>query len=310
MAVSASQVPISVRKQSRLSAALGPRQRLGYAFIAPALLIVAAISIYPIVYQIWLSFTDWDLLKSPNPVFAGLDGYHRLFTDHAFWQSFGRTALWTVGTVVIEFVIAMPIALLLNRRSAVTGFLTGVLLLPWVTPSIVVAYTWQWLLDSEFGALHDLLHRAGLIGDRSLLSNPSTALWVLIFISAWKGIPFMAVALLATMKSISGELYEAAAIDGAGRLRQFADVTLPLLRRVSVVISLILGIFAFYSFDLVWVITKGGPADSTQLLGVYLFRLFFEKVEFSYAATIGVAMLVLLIVFSLIYLRVLGGSEE
>lgn len=309
MTMSANKLPATAHKRLSLPGAVSRPSAIAYAFIAPALIIVAAISLYPILYEIWLSFHDWDLLKSPTATFAGLAGYHRLADDGVFWHSFGRTVLWTVGTVVIEYVVAMPVALLLNRRSAVNGLLTGVLLLPWVTPSIVAAYTWQWLLDSQSGTFHYALHRLGIVGDRSLLTSPRAALWILIVISAWKGIPFMAVALLASMKAIAPELYEAAAIDGAGRFRQFRDITLPLLRGVSAVMSLILGIFAFYSFDLVWVITKGGPGDSTQLLGVYLFRLFFERVEFSYAATIGVAMLLLLIVFSLVYLRLLGQRE-
>ncbi len=292
------------------SAARRSRDRIGYAFIAPALLIVAAVSLYPIAYQIWLSFTDWYLLQNPTPVWAGLAGYGRLLADDLFRESLGRTAIWTAGTVLLEYALALPIALLLNRRSVVTGFLTGVLLLPWVTPSIVVAYTWRWLLDSEFGTVHALLQGVGLAGERSLLADPGLALWALIGISAWKGTPFMAVALLATMKAIPSELYEAAAIDGAGAWRRFLDITLPMLRRVSVVVGLVLGILAFYSFDIVWVITKGGPTESTLLVGVYLFRLFFERLELSYAATIGVVMLGLLIAFSAVYLRLLGRGSE
>jgi ABC-type sugar transport system permease subunit len=192
----------------------------------------------------------------------------------------------------------------------VTGFLTGALLLPWVTPSIVVGYTWRWLLDSESGTIQALLRQVGIAGERSLLAEPSAVLPVLTAISAWKGIPFMAVALLAAMKAVPADLYEAAAIDGAGKVRQFRDITLPLLWPVTVITCLILGILAFYSFDLVWVITKGGPTDASLLIGVYLFRLFFERLELSYAAVIGVAMLVLLIVFSAGYLRALGRKPE
>lgn len=285
------------------------RRRVGYAFIAPALAIVAAISLYPIAYQIWLSFTDWYLLENPTPVWSGLDGYGRLLGDQLFWQSLGRTGVWTIGTVILEYAIGLPIALLLNRRSRVTGILTGALLLPWVTPTIVVGYTWRWLLDSESGTIHALLQQVGIAGERSLLSEPGAALPMLIAISAWKGIPFMAIALLATMKAIPSDIYEAAAIDGAGYVRQFRDITFPLLRPVSVITCLILGILAFYSFDLVWVITKGGPSEASMLIGVYLFRLFFERLELSYAAAIGVAMLVLLIVFSTGYLRALGGKR-
>jgi multiple sugar transport system permease protein len=286
------------------------RRLAAYLFIAPALLIVAAVSLYPIAYQVWLSFTDWYLLQNPLPVWSGLDGYRRLLDDQLFWQSLGRTGFWTIGTVVLEYAAGLPIALLLNRRSWVTGFLTGALLLPWVTPGIVAGYTWRWLLDSQSGTIHALLRQIGIAGERSLLSEPSAVLPALTAISAWKGVPFMAVALLATMKAIPADLYEAAAIDGAGMFRQFRDITFPLLRPVTVITCLILGILAFYSFDLVWVITKGGPTDASLLIGVYLFRLFFERLELSYAAVIGVAMLVLLIVFSAGYLRALGRKVE
>jgi multiple sugar transport system permease protein len=311
-AVSALLAPRTVTAAPLVKTASWQRQRrwAAYLFIIPALLIVVAVSLYPIAYQFWLSFTDWYLLQNPMPVWQGLDGYRRLVDDQLFWQSLGRTGIWTIGTVVLEYAVGLPIALLLNRRSWVTGFLTGALLLPWVTPSIVVGYTWRWLLDSEFGTIHALLQEIGVAGERSLLAEPNAVLPMLTAISAWKGIPFMAVALLASMKAIPADLYEAAAIDGAGKVRQFRDITFPLLRPVTVITCLVLGILAFYSFDLVWVITKGGPSDASLLIGVYLFRLFFERLELSYAAVIGTSMLVLLIVFSTGYLRALGRNPE
>lgn len=281
-----------------------------YLFMAPALLIVAVVAVYPIAYEIYLSFTDWYLLTTPEPVWHGLEGYRRLLQDDLIWESLLRTFWWTVGTVALEYLIALPLALLLNRRTRMNGILLGVILLPWVTPAIVAAYTWRWLLDGQYGIAHALLESVHILGERSVLADPRFALPALIGVSAWKGAPFMTVALLATMKSIPSELYEAAALDGAGLWRQFRDITLPLIRQVSVVISLVLGILAFYSFDLIWVLTQGGPAGSTQLIGVYLFRSFFERLDFSYAATIGVSMLVLLIVFSTAYLRLAGRDRD
>lgn len=284
---------------------VGQQRRIGWAFVAPALAIVAAVSLFPIAYEIYLSFTDWYLLNSRDPIWQGIDGFRRLANDTLFRESLVRTVYWTGGTVALEYLIALPLALLLNRPSRLNGILTGVILLPWVTPTIVIAYTWRWLFDSHYGAVHEMLSWTGLVDERSVLSDPSMALPALIVVSAWKGTPFMAVALLATMKSIPAELYEAAAIDGAGHWNRFRDITFPLLRRVSVVMSLVLGILAFYSFDIVWIVTKGGPSESTLLVGVYLFRLFFERLEISYAATIGVAMLALLIAFSAVYLKLL-----
>lgn len=281
-----------------------------YLFIAPAIFIVVAVSLYPILYQVYLSFTDWYLLSNPDPVWGGLDGYKRLFGDSQFRSSLVRTVWWTLGTVALEVIIAFPIALLLNRKFRLNGFLSGVVLLPWVTPSIVVAYTWRWLLDGSYGTFHAILEWLNIVGERSVLSDPAMAMPAVIVMSAWKGAPFLVVALLATLKSIPEDLYEAASLDGANAVRKFRDITLPLLKNVMVVTCLVLGILAFYSFDMIWVLTKGGPAGSTELVGVYLFRMFFERLEFSYAATMGVAMLLILGVFALVYMRVLGRQPK
>jgi multiple sugar transport system permease protein len=285
------------------------KQLLGYLFITPALVVVLAVSLYPLLYEVWLSLTDWYLLRNPVPVFHGLAGYQRMIEDPIIWRSLWNTVIWTVGTVAIEFLLGLLLALLLNRRTVINGVLSGLILLPWVTPSIVVAYTWRWLLDSDFGALHYVLESIGLAGQRTLLAEPTSALVILIVISAWKGTPFMVIALLAALKAIPDELYEAAAVDGATPFQRFWHITLPLIRTVSVTISLVLGILAFYSFDIVWIMTKGGPSGATNLIGVYLFRNFFERQELSYAATIGVASILLLFVSVVIYLRLLRQSD-
>jgi len=286
------------------------RAAAGYLLIAPALVVFLLIGLYPLLYQTYLSFTDWYLLRNPVPVWQGADGYLRLLGDVVLWQSLFRTIFWTAGTVVVEYAVGLPLALLLNRKNWINGILSGLILLPWVAPSIVVAYTWRWLLDGEYGALHHLLRIVGIVGDRSVLVEPDLALLAVTLVSAWKGIPFMTIAILATLKSIPSELYEAAVVDGANSWDCFRAVTFPLLMPVSVVMTLVLGILAFYSFDLVWIMTKGGPGDSTLLIGVYLFRQFFERNELSYAATIGVSMLILLLVFSGVYLALFRRTSS
>ncbi len=286
------------------------RRRAAYLFILPTLVTLVVIGLYPLLYQVYLSLTDWYLLNSPEPIFHGFRGFERFAADPVVWASLGRTIYWTLGTVALELLMGMTIALLLNRRTLINGILSALILLPWVAPSIVIALTWRWLLDSEYGTLHYILQSLGLAGQRSLLGSPATALAVLTFVSAWKGTPFMVIALLAALKSIPQELYEAASVDGATEFRQFRHITLPLIRRTAVVMSLVLGILAFYSFDIVWAVGKGGPADSTTLIGVYLFRNFFERKEISYAATIAVSMLVLLMLFSGIYLWMFRQRER
>ena len=130
------------------------QKRAGYGFILPALLVLFFIGLYPLLYQIYLSFTDWYLLRSPVPIFHGLAGFERLLNDEVVWESLSRTLIWTIGTVIIEFLLGLTIALLLNRPSRLNGILSGLILLPWVAPSIVIALTWRWLLDSESGTVH------------------------------------------------------------------------------------------------------------------------------------------------------------
>ncbi len=290
---------------------MGQNSRLNaYLFILPALVVVLAVSLYPVGYAFWLSLTDWYPLRNPSPVFHGLAGYERLLNDNLLWVSLQRTIIWTFGTVAVEFIVGLGVALLLNRPTRINGVLSGIILLPWVVPSVVVAYTWRWLLDSEFGALHHILQWVGIAGRRSLLSEPELVLPILIVVSAWKGIPFMVVALLAALRAIPQELYEAASVDGATLWQRFRFITLPLIRSVSIVISLVLGILAFYSFDIVWIMTRGGPSESSTLIGIYLFRNFFERQELSYAATIGIFMLSLLLVFSIFYLWLFGRGQR
>jgi ABC-type sugar transport system permease subunit len=295
---------------TRRPAAARPRRRqilpdrlLPYGMIGPAVFVAFAIAIIPLCYALWLSLQDWYMLRRPTPVWGGLVNYRTLLSDTALWASFGRTWIWTIGTVVVEVALALPIALLLNRESAVARTASAVILLPWVTPFIVLGFGWRFLLDSGVGPIHALLHALGLAGDSSILNDPVGAFAVIIFISGWKGTPFLVIAILAALKSIPDELYEAAEVDGAGPVQRFVHVTLPEIWNTIVTVGLVLGILAFYSFDLPWIMTKGGPQDATTLVGIAMYKAVFLDLRPAYAAAISVVMLVLLFIASLITLR-------
>jgi multiple sugar transport system permease protein len=269
----------------------------------PAVVIVVALSIVPFGYGVYLSLTNWSFLKSASPHLQGFAAYRELFSDSSFWSATVRTLWWTLGTVAIEIAIALPLALLLNRRTPVTGFVSGMLLLPWVTPFVVLSYAWLYLYDGSFGPIHWLLAQLHLVGHASPLATSQSALWAVILISGWKGVPFLTVALLAARQSIPNELYEASAVDGASSLARFRDITLPLLKRTLIAMSFVLGVLAFYSFDLVWLMTKGGPGTSTTLVGVKLFQSFFNEGRPGYAAAMGTVTLLLLLVGALLTTR-------
>jgi multiple sugar transport system permease protein len=282
----------------RVSGKLAP-----YVLVAPAMLAVLVVAVVPLGYGIYLSFTDWSLLSSSSAHLTGLDTWRELLHDARFRQALVHTVWWTVGTLIVEFGLGLPIALLLHRRTPVTGVVTGLLMLPWVTPFVVVAYAWQYLLDSSVGPVHAVLEPTGVVGEVSPFADPARALITITAISGWKGLPFMVVAILAARKGISDDVYEAAALDGATPWQSFRHITLPLLTPTLAVVGVVLGVLAFYSFDLVWLLTQGGPGDSTNLVGIELYTGFFRELRPGYAATMGTLLLVLLAVPSLLIVR-------
>lgn len=271
---------------------------------------VVALAIIPLLYAVWLSFTDWNLLDTTSPTWTGPDAYLRLLADGQFAAAMVRSAVWTVGTVAIEFAIGLPLALLFNVSTPVSGALTSVLLLPWVTPYVVVAYAWRYLLDGQIGPLHAALHAIGIVGERSTLADPTLAFIAVTVISGWAGLPFMMVSLLAALRSVPTELYEAASVDGAGRFARFGNITWPFVRSTAFVMSLVLGALAFYSFDIVWLTTKGGPVGATQILGPKLYDTFVRQLQPGYAAAMGVFALAVLAVVGVLAMTWYGRGPR
>lgn len=294
---------LTVRAGANTPARFSFEKVLPYAMIGPAVAVAVAIAVIPLLYEIWLSFQDWYMLKRQTPVFGGLINYQALIRDGALWAAVVRTAIWTIGTVVVEVALATPLALLLNRNTTVARTASALILVPWVIPFIVLGFGWRFLLDSDVGPIHHLLEFIGIAGSKSILTDPFGAFAAIIFISGWKGTPFMVIALLAALKAIPDELYEAAEVDGAGPIARFWYVTVPQVWNTVVVVGLVLGILAFYSFDLAWIMTKGGPQDATAIVGISIYRAVFLDLRPAYAAAVSVAMLVILFTASIFVLR-------
>jgi multiple sugar transport system permease protein len=271
--------------------------------IAPAVFVAFATAVVPMGYAIWLSLQDWYLLRRPTPIWGGLVNYIQLFHDASLWAAFGRTWIWTIGTVFVELILGVPIALLFNRESAVSRTASALILLPWVTPFVVLGFGWRFLLDGDVGPIQGVLKMLGISGTGSVLNDPARALFTIIIISGWKGMPFMVIAVLAALKSIPKDVYEAAEVDGAGTFRRFYHVTLPAIWNTLLTVGIVLGILAFYSFDLPWIMTRGGPQDATTIVGISMYKAVFQELRPAYAAAISVVMLVLLFVASILTLR-------
>jgi ABC-type sugar transport system permease subunit len=182
------------------------------------------------------------------------------------WASWKwRTWIWTIGTVFVELILGVPIALLFNRESAVSRTASALILLPWVTPFVVLGFGWRFLLDGDVGPIQGILKMFGISGTGSVLNDPVHALVAIIIISGWKGMPFMVIAVLAALKSIPKDICEAAEVDGAGALGRFYHVTLPAIWNTLVTVGVVLGILAFHSFDLPWIMTRGDRRTLRQL---------------------------------------------
>jgi multiple sugar transport system permease protein len=276
---------------------------LPYGLVAPAVFVAFAIAVVPMGYALWLSLQDWYLLRRPAPVWGGLINYIQLFHDASLWAAFGRTWIWTIGTVLVELFLGVPIALLFNRESSVSRTASALILLPWVTPFVVLGFGWRFLLDGDVGPIQGILRMLGASGNGSVLNDPVRALIAIIIISGWKGMPFMVIAVLAALKSIPKDIYEAAEVDGAGAFGRFYHVTLPAIWNTLLTVGIVLGILAFYSFDLPWIMTRGGPQSATTIVGITIYKAVFQELRPAYAAAISVVMLVLLFVASILALR-------
>jgi ABC-type sugar transport system permease subunit len=291
--------PGSIKRSTRANL----DRMLPYGLIAPAVFVAFAIAVVPMGYAVWLSLQDWYLLRRPTPVWGGLINYIQLFHDASLWAAFGRTWIWTIGTVFVELFLGVPIALLFNRESSVSRVASALILLPWVTPFVVLGFGWRFLLDGDVGPIQGILKMLGIAGTGSVLNDPVRALIAIIIISGWKGMPFMVIAVLAALKSISKDIYEAAEVDGAGAFRRFYHVTLPAIWNTLLTVGIVLGILAFYSFDLPWIMTRGGPQTATTIVGITMYKAVFQELRPAYAAAISVVMLVLLFVASILALR-------
>ena len=288
-----------------------PKQTLGYLFIAPALIFLILVIAYPLLTTVKLSFEEV-VRRTRTTEFVGLQNYAELLEDEIFWESMKNTVIYTVGSTVLHLLVGGFFALLLNEKWAMTpvrNFARGLLILPWLFSMAASGLMWA-LLYSPFGPLNYLLTSSGLFQEPvDFLGDRNIVLWSLVFINVWKSFPFYMVMILGGLQSIPIDLYDAAHVDGASRLQRFRFVTLPMLRSVLVAITAIDFITTFSVFDIVKLITNGGPFRVTTTTAFYVWQTGFRDVNFGYGSAISVVMLVVLGVGTLIYLRVVSARQ-
>lgn len=268
-------------------------------FVLPAILLLCLVTVYPIVSVLYLSLHR-RLLIFDIAKFIGLDNYRFLVHDDRFWNAFGNTAYFTVVSVSLELLLGLSIALLLNRSFRGRGIVTAFVLVPWAVPTVVSARMWEWMYNTDFGVLNHLLGMK-----INWLGSPAWALNAAIVMDVWKTTPFAAILLLAGLKTIPRELFRAARVDGAGPWQIFRRITLPLLMPVVLVALIFRTLDAFRVFDAVYVLTGGGPANTTETLSIYAYKVLFQTLQFGYGSTLAIVVFLCVGALSLLYLRLL-----
>ncbi|HUB53690.1 MAG TPA: sugar ABC transporter permease [Mycobacterium sp.] len=280
------------------------RARAGRMFVAPNLTAVAVFMLFPLGFSLYMSVQKWDLFRPAK--FVGLANYRSLFADDPlFVIALRNTVVYTVGTVVPTVLISLAVAGVLNRKVKGIGIFRTIIFVPLAVSSVVMAVVWQFVFNTNNGLLNIMLGWIG-IGPVPWLNDPKWAMLSLCTVSVWRSVPFATVILLAAMQGVPDNLYEAAKLDGAGEIRQFVSITVPLIRGAVSFVVVISIIHAFQAFDLVYVLTggNGGPETSTYVLGIMLFQHAFSFLEFGYASALAWVMFAILLVLTVLQLRI------
>jgi ABC-type sugar transport system permease subunit len=283
----------------------------GWLLVAPTALFLIAIFAYPVVSTAITSLQKAKLQKPGEARFVGLDNYFDFFADPAFWQAVWRTVYFTVVSVGLELAIGIAIAAFLQRRYAGWRFLRLAVFVPWAVPTIAAATMFRWIYNADYGALNGLLYQLGLI-DKYVpwLADPFSAMNMVIIADVWKSTPFVVLIVLAAMAGIPGELYEAARIDGASRWQSFWRVTLPLLKGAVLVVLVVRTVEAFRVFDMIYVLTGGGPANATLVISYVAYQETFRFFSLGRGAAISFIISMFVLGAALVYLRLLSTRRE
>jgi multiple sugar transport system permease protein len=247
------------------------RDWLGFWFMLPAAAILILFLAYPLGLGVWLSFTDARIGRSGT--FVGLENYEWLWGDNVFWLSVFNTLLYTTVASTIKFAVGLYLALLLNENLPFKAILRAVVLIPFIVPTVLSAIAFWWIYDAQFSIVSWSLKHLGLIHENiNFLGDVWNARWSVIFANIWRGIPFVAITLLAGLQTVSPSLYEAATIDGASAWQRFRYITYPLLTPIIAVVMTFSVLFTFTDFQLIWVLTRGGPVNATHLMATLSYQ--------------------------------------
>jgi len=282
--------------------------RIAYLFLLPATIVFIVFTAFPFFHSLYLSFHKWAIL-TPNRPFVGLANYQNLFTNKDFWNTVRNTLIYSIGVIPGTTACSLGIALLLWRGIKGRNLLRTVYFLPVITSLVVVAIVWSRIFDAQYGLLNQLLNLVGINGP-AWFYKPGWAMWAIIIIAIWKHAGYYAVIFLAGLHGIPKVYYECAELDGANSRQQFFHITLPLLRRLTALVMVMLTIASFKVFTLVDVMTGGGPMKSTEMLVNYLYRQGFQSLRMGYASAVAWVLFLVILLISLFQMKYIGGKRD
>jgi len=287
---------------------LPPDAGIGYLFVLPLVVLVLLLIAYPLGSAVYLSLTEKYVGYPPR--FVGLKNYVELTGDPVFRKVMWNSAVFTVASVTVKLLIGLLMALSLHQALFARRLVRGILLLPWVVPTVITALAWHWMFDALRGFINVSLETLGLIGEPiAWLGQPATAMMAVVVVNIWRGFPFFGVSLLAGLQAIPADLYEAAAVDGASATQRFRHVTLPGLRPVIFVTALISTIFTLNDFNIVYVMTRGGPGIATHILATYTYEVGFQALRWGRAVAVSMYLMPLVVVLIVVLARRLTRED-
>lgn len=285
---------------------------LGFLFVLPAFIFIVVIVAAPLFYSLALSFSDYSPIYAGRGFrFAGLKNYMNILSDLTFWSAAGRTLYFTIVSVGLECVLGMVVALLLNMEFRGRAVVRSLILIPWAIPTVVNGTLWKWIYDPNYGVLNGFLAQSGIIDSyRTWLGTPFAAMNAVIAADVWNMTPLVALFLLAGLQAIPHEIHEAAKVDGATSLLSFLKITLPFLKPTILIVLVIRTMAAFRVFDIIYVLTHGGPANGTQVLAYLTYQQIFEYQNFGLGAAYSYLMALCILLMAVIYIKALYTEVE
>lgn len=286
-------------------------RRCALWMLLPALLMILFVSLYPLLDSIQMSFTNKNILKPGNVKFVGLSNFQKILSDPEFYGTIRVSLIYAFCCAFASYLIGLGIATLLNKDIKCRGLFRAVLLIPWAIPTVVAASNWSYLLNDQYGLINTWLMQWKIIDSPILfLADTNLALFTVILVGTWKSYPFMSLSLLAGMQNIDRSIYESAQIDGASGRQSFWYITLPGLKQVSLVVTTLMFIWGFNNFDIIFLLTSGGPLNATRSLSIYTYNLAFYRGRMGYSAAISLITFALMIGFYWFYQRALKTDER